>query len=296
MMKTLLYLASGPYYENYETLPYEKVILVDSHSFRNGLQQPIGSKVKCMRMDALPAIQKLKDENVRIDCLVSLNEGLAEGGGHYPIFSDFLLGYLSPILNDDIIVITNLDYYDSFTLRHQIEKMDWGFKKSKVNPEDVDYIYPGIFSDSQRVQNRMYDAQFGHVFRLKRNKSEISLNLNQNLKIRIIHGSIWENPLADLIGIKLSTTIPLTGNGNTVQGFFLSHKNVWNIEDMSFENILKICEELKLKTISLAPWRKGDYSQMINDLRQFNGRCPEQIDFYHLNKNDFSDLRNLTYQ
>lgn len=292
-MKTLLYLASGNYYQDYENLPYDKVILVDANSFSHGFHPPFGSKVKCMKMDALQAIQQLKTENIQIDCLVSINEGLAEGGGSYPIFLDFLMGYIIPILKDDIIVITNVNYYTNLHLGKQLKKMDWGFEKSIVRIEDSDYIFPGIFSATQRAQNGMYDVQFGDVFRLKRNKSEISLNLNQNLKIRIIHGSIWENPSADLIGLKLSTTISLTGNGNTVQGFFKSHKNVMNIENMSFESILQICLENKLKLISLAPWKDGDYFNMINDLKQFNGKYPEQIDFYHLNKNDYSDLRSL---
>jgi hypothetical protein len=92
--RTLLYLASGECIPDYENLPYDKVILVDkSASYRNS-KLPLHSKCEFWNMDALEAVDEIGRRGLVIDCVVSVNEGLHEGGGDYVIFSEFLMGYI----------------------------------------------------------------------------------------------------------------------------------------------------------------------------------------------------------
>lgn len=294
-MKTLLYLASGPYYEEYESLPYDKVILVDSASTYANYRPGNNSKVEFMNMDAMYTIKALKERNIKIDCLVSLNEGLLEGGGLYPIFSDFLIGYLSPILNDEILVISDPDYYGALRMSSVVKNMDWGFVGKKVKPNDAEFIYPGIFSSQQRALSLMYDKKFGQIKKLIRNRSEHTLNMKSKLTVKLIHGSIWENSNADLIGIGLSGENHLTGVSRnvTIKKFFHEHNNFRNIHQLEFNDIIRICEEKKLRTISLAPWKDGDYEQVIRDIQEFDGNFPAELNLYHLNKTDFAAFRDF---
>jgi hypothetical protein len=146
-MKTLLYLASGPYNPIYEKLDFERVILIDREFTINRINRPLNSKVELIQMDALPGIKKLKDQGVtNIDCLVSVNEGLFGGNGDYPIFSDFLLGYLSPILADKLLVITDINYYKAAMIGDKVARMDWGFKPRKILRDNPLFIDPRQFT------------------------------------------------------------------------------------------------------------------------------------------------------
>lgn len=70
--RTLVYLASGTHINHdYKSLPYENVILVD-YSFKECSYD--GDKIVTLSLDALLAISVLKTLNVKIDCLVCVNE------------------------------------------------------------------------------------------------------------------------------------------------------------------------------------------------------------------------------
>jgi hypothetical protein len=107
-MTTLVYFASGPYKIEYENLTYDQIYLIDN-CFKSEIFE-IG-KVKCIGMDCLKAVDYLKGKGVIIDCFVSLNEGLYEGGGSYAINSDMFLGYVMPIMRNEYYHIMNKNYY-----------------------------------------------------------------------------------------------------------------------------------------------------------------------------------------
>jgi hypothetical protein len=308
-MKTLLYLASGEYYPEYETLPFERLIFVDrSQSYAKSYPKN-NPRIRYIAADALFAIDMLKQEGVKIDCLVSLNEGLYGGGGNYPIFSGFLMGYLSRLLNDKFTLVCNLNYYASEL--KILNKLDWGFKKNKMlKPSMPDYIDPTVFSYSQHQSK---NANFGNVFIMEREKSEIAFNLPDSLtKIKIIHGSIWEDEQTlDVIGLNLLSKYSLHDNNNdnlnknnkknentkinTVNQFFNAKPKVMDISGKSFSEIMEYCMEKGYKHIGLTPWNKGNYQDVINYLRSLNDKTFNSINFYHLNKKDFKVLREFDW-
>jgi hypothetical protein len=200
-MKTLLYLASGEYYPEYYTLPFDRLIFVDRNLDFAQSYPKNDPRIRFIAADALLAIDMLKQEGVKIDCLVSVNEGLYGGGGNYAIFTGFLMGYLSPLLNDEITLVCNLNYYASEL--KILNKLDWGFKKiKKLKPGMLEYIDPLQFSSSQLER---VSANFGNVFLMEREKSELYFDLPESLtQIKIIHGSIWEDEqILDMIGLNL---------------------------------------------------------------------------------------------
>ena len=113
-MKILVYFASGPSRDEYQDLDFDKIFLIDK-CFRNRKRYPHNlfseGKITCIGLDCLESIEFLKNEKVQIDCFVSLNEGLYEGGGSYAINSDMFLGYAMPLFKDRYCHIMNKNYY-----------------------------------------------------------------------------------------------------------------------------------------------------------------------------------------
>jgi hypothetical protein len=289
MSSTLLYLASGKYRSVYENLLYEKVIIVD-RSLRRNDRVPAGSKVTLIPGDALPAIRKLKeDKDLKINCLVSVNEGLYGGGGDYPIFSDFLLGYLSPLLADELLVITDIEYYQAAQIARKVARMDWGFNKILIDSNHPRHIDPRIFT-TYGEEGRL---NYGDVFLLTRTNKWNLIPLNEKLTVELLHGSIWEHEQSlDLLGINLrpreneNARYPITR-------FFLDHDKVYNIYGRSIEEILAYAEDKKVEYLGLTPWMNHEYRHVIEVLRNYQPKYLKKISFFHLRTNDFQMLYNL---
>ncbi len=290
--KVLFYLASGPYSEAYSKLEFNRQIYVDRTADFNRTFPKHNNTIRFIGKDALCAIEEIKKENIKIDTLVSLNEGLYEGGGNYPILSGFLMGYLAPLLKDEITLIYDLNNYAS-ELRTPMAKLDWGFTKiSNIKEGELGYIDPAIFSSEFREGGKICDAQIIKMQKI-RNSKTFQLNNSKTL-IRLIHGSIWEDEkILDLIGLNLlseHTIHPFCDEHRTVASFFQCKSNVFNIREESFDSILNVAQAKGLKHVGLCPWLKNDYSSIIERLNQLDNYLPDMISFYHLNKNDYKQL------
>lgn len=288
-MKTLLYLASGTYNSEYEQLPYDQIICVDYCSSAAKTYPQYETKVRFIKMDALLAIEQLRKEKIQIDCLVSMNEGLDEGGGIYPMFSGFLMGYLSPILKDEIILICDLEIYNNF--RNGLASLDWGFhKKSEHFKGDEKYIDPRTF-----MNHRENISPRGQVFCMKKNREIRSISINESLsKLQLIHGSIWEDQTElDFIGFSLTSihSLPRTNNSQirTPADFFKS-KGVVDTHLLPFKEIISMARNKGAKNIGLGPWNKGEYQEAIAILKTEDFSDFESIRFYHLSPKDFKML------
>jgi hypothetical protein len=149
--RNLLYLASGSYHPIYEQLNFDNIYLVD-YKFVNNQHNSKDAKVKLIGKDALLAIDELKRKNILFDAVVSLNDGMLEGGGTYPIFSDAVLGYLNPLLRDEVLVITDLKYQGSIKLARSVSKMQFGFDALKLNSTSPEFLHPSLFCYSMQQQ------------------------------------------------------------------------------------------------------------------------------------------------
>ncbi|GAA4074313.1 hypothetical protein GCM10022389_19820 [Flavobacterium cheonanense] len=289
--KTLLYIASGGYKPEYENLPFDHLYFVDGNSNFKKSYPEDHPKITFLGMDALFAIDYLKSKQVKIDCLVLINEGLWQGGGSYPLFSDFLIGYLSPILLEEYLLICDLSYYDSNL--NAVTKMDWGHKIiKKLTSEDIGYINPKLFTSYREFSQ---DEVFGNVLLMKKERKVTSLNSDSiGMKIEIVHGSIWEDEdNLDFIGLNLRSKHQLVGRANGSQNvvdFFESKPKVQNIKEKHFSEIMETYIKSDVKRVGLVAWNNGNYEEIVNLINALPSNNLESIRFYHLNKGDFEDI------
>jgi hypothetical protein len=289
--KTLLYLASGAYKTEYENLPFDHLYFVDGNSNFKKSYPEDHPKITFLGMDALFAIDYLKSKQVKIDCLVLINEGLYQGGGSYPLFSDFLIGYLSPILQAEYLLICDLSYYDSNL--NAVTKMDWAHKIiKKLISADNTYINPKLFTSYREFSQ---DETFGNVLLMKKERKVTSLNSDTiGMKIEIVHGSIWEDEDdLDFIGLNLRSKHQLVGRANSRQNvvdFFESKPKVHNIKEKHFSEIMDNCIKSDVKRVGLVAWNNGNYEEIVNLINALPSNNLESIRFYHLNKGDFEDI------
>ena len=293
---TLLYLASGPYHKDYENLPYSKVILVD-RGCKSGIPENLtNSKVEFWKMDALEAIDEIEKRKLTIDCLVSVNEGLWQGGGTYPIFSEFLLGYISPHLAKELLVITNLDYYGAARIKTRVSKMDWSYQKLKRLKElDLDYVNPSIFSGERRCLGKENQFGYGHVFHLKKIELAVTGTLG-SVKIAVIHGSIWNDKSSlDAIGLSLNlkTNVGSGYFGMAEKKFFETKKNIFSIRGLTIHEIIEHCKKNNIKRLGITPWLHGQYKEVVDALSNYKDKIDLKIYFYYLNEKDFKDIKSV---
>jgi hypothetical protein len=295
--RNLLYLASGSYHPIYEQLNFDNIYLVD-HKFGNNQNGNSDSKVKIIAKDALLAIDELKSKNIRFDAVVSLNDGMLEGGGTYPIFSDAVLGYLNPLLRDEVLVITDLKYQGSIKLARSVSKMQFGFDALKLNSTSPEFLHPSLFCYSMQHQHNFFDNDFGDVYKLRRSRKESSFKLPNGLKIKLIKDSIWRDAQQlDLLGLNINSKQALGGHrGEKITSvndfFFKSKNNTLQIRDLSFEAILKVCTEQNIKKLGLTPWLKGQYKALFEALNSKEAAVLDEISFYHMRNTDFKELYN----
>jgi hypothetical protein len=290
--RTLLYLASGEYIPDYENLPYDKVILVDKAAVHRNVKLPLHSKCEFWNMDALDAVDEIARRGLVIDCVVSVNEGLQEGGGDYVIFSEFLMGYLSPFLADELLVITDLAYYGAARVKSHIAKMDWGFEKIKrLTPDDMDYINPSIFSYERRDLGKVEQIGYGDVLVLRRFYSKVSKKLGR-IQLHLIHGSIWKDrDQLEAIGLSISEDLGSSRSiKQSVNSFFAKDAKTFSVRNLSIWEILERCQQNNTFRVGIIPWNDGAYTAVFEALKSYRGEHAFALSFYHLNKDDYREL------
>lgn len=268
-MKNLVYFASGSYKEDYQNLPYDHIYLIDGRFHFNRDNEVIG-KVTCLKMDALEAANHLINHKIFIDCFVSINEGLFEGGGNYVINSDAFMGYVFPILREQFIHIIDRAYYNY----PYIVKMNWPVIKKEINIGDEFYLDPNLFSTVTR-------EDYGNVYLIKKEVKKRKLDLACKTSVFVVNDSIWSDyNKEDFFFLSIN-------NPNTNEIFY-SRSNVLNVNDYTFNEILILCEEKKIAKIRMMPWLRGQYEEIINAIIQNKNEYPKEIYFYHMNKKDYS--------
>lgn len=281
--KNLLYLASGKIAAEYMDLELGKLIFVDRNKEQINFND---SRFEFLHGDALTAVDELISRDIKIHYLVSLNEGIWGGGGNYPVLSDFLIGYLSPILADELILICDPFYYKQLGMHLHLQ---WGFECSRVDVSDPAFIQPVIFSNGRRDSG---DENYGRVFRLKRNRINKSYTFQSGTKINVVYGSVWdESKNLDLIGINLLSKhcirIYNRPFNSTIDEFFTS-KGVYNLHNKSINEVIEFARLNGRKQLGLGPWMKGKYNDVFNYLKENKPEGIESLTFFHLRKRDFN--------
>jgi hypothetical protein len=276
-MKTLVYFASGLNRPEYQELDFERIILIDN-CFKNRRRYPKRffnkDKVTCVGMDCLESVEYLKNENIKIDCFVSLNEGLYEGGGSYAINSDFFLGYIMPLLRDNYIHIMNQDYYHNM---YNVS-MDLPYEMEEISENEKNYISPFTFSKED------YHKGHAKVYKMTRIFNTQNYSFNPRLIFSINHDSIWNHcEKLDLIAISFSQQ----GQG----AYFDNLPKIINLNNTSIDEIFSYCKLNKIEQVGFTPWGNGYYGSFINRLKDFEDDYPKEISLFHLNKDDYKEIK-----
>lgn len=227
-------------------------------------------------MDSLNAVDYLRELGVKIDCLVVLNEGLSEGGGFYAINSDMCLSYIMPILSDEYIHILNKKYYGN----NYHVTMDLPYQMTEIKEGDQDFLNPFMFSKDY------YHKGNAKVYRMTKQVKEEVINFNPNIRISIVHDSIWNyTDELDLLAISITPQ----GQGN----FFNRSNKVKSLREFSVNEILDICVQKKIERIGFTPWGKGNYSSFADLIKNYSKDYPKVISLFHLNRKDYRSLKEL---
>lgn len=289
-MRRLVYFASGNYYDRFEELPFDQIILIDMSAFRDDEHTRQGSKVECWNMSAIEALQEFKIRGIQIDALVILNEGFLEGGAKYPLLTNLFLGLVYPFLKNSFLFITDFEYYRQLNLPKSIFKLDTGFAtKEKLDSTDPLYLAPNIFKFNY---NRHGVSQHsGHVYRITKSNHEAEKQFG-NITIRLVHGSIWsDEEQYEAIGLKLNCDqkSPPWSN-NIVVDHIYKKPNVFFNDLKYLTDIYDYCINKKINKIALGPWLKNDYENFLKDLINNDYQTPLAITIYHQNSNDLREL------
>jgi hypothetical protein len=283
MIQNLVYFASGEYKKEYEDLPAQKVYLVDYIFENSNLNSNIkvkSDKVALIGMGALESIDYFMEKGIKIDCAICINECKRRDGGIYYINKDGFWGYAMKVMSDQFYHIWDPSFYGS------VYPLILPYKREEVNRDILgDFNYKNLSVDRHdRIKaNKL----------TKRNLKQSNLNLPA-IRLFLKNDSIWKEG-ESLDGIFISCNkdkqlyLPDIENRKSLMNFFGSNKKVIFLEEkISLEEIFNICNEKKIKKAGITPWLFGEYEEAINTLENYSGLYPKEVNFYHLNPEDFS--------
>ena len=256
-MKTFAYFASGIEKMDFSNFDYDRIILVD-YDFKTGeydIKVESNKTVIRMSCDAIAAVDILKSKKIKLDCFVSINEGLVEGGGFYPLNGEYFLSYLSPILNDTYYHMYAPYYYRSTEVKPLSSKN--AFRKNSFNNvKQIDFHIAGI--DHLKLNGASnYNLK---CFQMQRKEEEI-FYLDNNKKVKLIYGNIWDHS---------ENFQYLFLPANKLTRFIINHKNIyWFLKGEFPFHELKNINYNQLVKIAILPWYSKNYIVELLKLVEF---------------------------
>lgn len=275
-MKTLAYFASGTHidFERLKSIQFDQIILVNHHLSNRRIKK-LNSRILLLSMDAFEAVDYLQNENIKLDAFISLNEGLCEGGGDYPLNGFYFLSYLTPILKDTYYHIYDPSYYRFdryFTLATKKAFKDhWFTESDKMKLTDIGIPIDSFDNLEKAICIKMNKKQSDEF------KSKEFSNLTY------VKGNIWEHfSELDLL------LLPY----NLMHSYFIDSRNklIW------FEDNIFPTDELEMfvlpqdATIGLTLWYGQDYATDFKKLNKWALDNNVQIKVFFVHENDKNKL------
>ncbi len=272
--KNLIYYASGRWIsEDYYTLPFDHVVLID-RTFRFPFRKK--KNVITLGFSAVEATGILQAAGAKFDAFVCINEGLCEGGGYYPINSNWSIGTIMPIMKEEYVHIACPPYYGSGRWKKMFNLPQ---QARLLGPEDPGYVDPAFFCSCPRY------VKESSVWHIRKQAGEPAKFLLGKREIMLQRKNIWDD-YAQLDAVFLNF---FGEESNSLQQLYPKTQRLWKGH---FEDILLFCQKNKIRVLGLTPWMGGKYHRFLNYLKEQEKELPYpyKIQFYHLNKNDFREL------
>ena len=287
-MKTLAYFGCGIEEMDFSNFNYDRIILVDYHlkihnkNFEEVIEKKIIIKMACASLDAIAI---LKQKNIKVDCYISINEGLIEGHGDYPLNGSYFLSYLAPILNDTYFHIYAPSYYGTTDIKPLCNKKN--FKNSSFNILDpVSIESTGVIAS--KLNN---GGNFPLKSYLLKRKRDIVVFDDPNANFKIIYGNIWEHePDLDVLFLTLNKKYsPFLKQLKKIEWF---EKGVFPFDKLENLNINEV------KKIGIIPWYSKNYNEELQKITEFAAKSGIEITLFFVDKNDqilFENILQITF-
>ena len=315
--RTMLILASGTeneLIERFQNLEFENIILVDySFDKYECIDKYPGKKIICVDLDAYVSIQVLLQlKDFEVNAIVSLNVGIREGGANMCIATN-ALGLLFPIMSNEVVIITSLEYYKRSQV-YKYKKSNWlnlPFEDKKVllpvDGQEVDtdveryYIEPNLFTTY-----RFMEKIGGEVVLLKNKIHKVHSFHRGRLNVGILHSSIFNLDLTDenTLGImkfenhyqeaifrnKFPNLISWKGSYFKNKQFNkeVVEKKTYDLSDLFKFN--ELLNDFGITTLIFTPVG-GDYLKLIDLISEMDNGVKTLL-FTHLNHGDYEKLYN----
>jgi hypothetical protein len=275
-MKTLAYFASGTEEMDFSDFDYDRIILVDN-SYKTGsynLKVENNKTIIKMACDSIEAVEILKEKEIKLDCFIAINEGLFEGGGHYPLNGEYFLAYLSPVLKNIYYHIYAPDYYNNHDFRTLASKN--AFRKCSFNRKgEVDFktagINPSILNNAGNYNLKCFKMQ---------RKEEETFEISENIKL--IYGNIWNH-------VEELEYLFFPKNSHT--DYIAKHNNIhWFAKgEFPFVKLNELLKTLKFSKIGIIPWHSNNYKKELRQLEEFANSNNIEIMMF------FQDIRDIKF-
>ena len=278
----LLYLSSGRYLPEFQDLPFDCVIAADRCHADNQFE----GKVLKLSTDNNAVLRLLLFHHIQVDCVMAVNDGCLEGGNFECAYRGSALGRLFPILKDGSLWIT--DHGDHY--------QRWGFKpQTAVIPDGFPLLL---------ARNRYGEIK---AFRLRRNPRSTVEFSSGATRIRIVHDSAC-NHLPNLDTLLIPEHLTRSeGFGYFFHPLLVSDARssaplqeppspeITVMGSLPIQSILQVVRDQAargMKRLGVLP-AFGRFSRaVVEELVESDLGSVESIDFFHLDRSDFSWARN----
>lgn len=264
-----IYFASGEYHYNFvhsiKKLNIEKIILVD-YRFEETI---ILDNVAIIALEAKDAINLFKYLNLKFDAFICLNDGYGFGGGWYSMYSNYFVAFAMPVLNYNYLHINSLLFFN---------------ENNNENINDIGYSSSSYDLNISNKEFFNYKIEDINILKMQKEKVFIESYQIENLKINIINKSIWyDEPILDKLYLKCRL--------NDYR-FTINYKTrLINLKKKSNINILikRVKKDLDNNNrIGFIPFGNKMLKRLINNIKHISA----EINLYHLNKDDYSFVKN----
>ena len=273
--KIIFYPSSCDYSGEFQNVPYDLVIL-NSHEFK---QKEKKGNVYCLNYDNNELLGLLFVRGISISAVVIIRDGCIEGGNYECVLEDGFFGRLMPVASKSF----------KYFCDHEPATVDAPAQFDKIDTPD--YLNP--FSSNSDPINKIKSF---HVTLKPKIEKEFKLG---NIQVRIIWESIWcEYNRSELVVIKSiggsekaveNYLKGLLSNDNLVERFeYVTQSRIGSIEWL-----LHKAEEKHLSRLSLIPIAGDRYKTVAREIQFWNKDYPKEINFFHLNKDDYKYLISL---
>lgn len=285
--KTILYPSSCKYFPEFQTLPFDNVIL-NSKGLRKSFKD---GKVICLCLDNNQLLAYLKVLNISLDTIVIIRDGCCEGGNYECVAQMNFFGRLMPLIKNQIEFFNDHSRFRDKNFCSLVEE-----KQIDEIPEYLNLFIKRSDPLHLPLQGR----------RLQRNAAILKSKMLGKITVNLCHDSVWnQSEDFDKIyfihrkwasqGLREYLRLPRFSRGSKNYQRSALFPNCAVYENVSENTILPYLLDANdncHKKIAFIPFAKGKYEQIISEIMNWDLDYPKEITFFHLQVGDYKRIYN----